>query len=77
MPSRTVRAWLPDVPLVCRGGDVRQQHLDLTPRKGPRQRGDILGFCLGIGMPPKTPPNDVESKRDEDRGEEVYITIYF
>jgi hypothetical protein len=31
----------------------------------PSGRSD-LRVCLGIGRPPKTPPDDVESKRGEE-----------
>jgi hypothetical protein len=30
--------------------------------------------CLRIGRPPKTPSDDIDSKRDEDRDEESYVT---
>jgi hypothetical protein len=29
-------------------------------------------ICLGMGRPPKTPPDDIESNKDE----ESYITVY-
>jgi hypothetical protein len=32
-----------------------------------------LSVCLRIYRPPKTPPDDIESKRGEDRGEEGYV----
>jgi hypothetical protein len=51
--GRTVRAWWPDSPRVRRGGGVRQQHLDLTSREGPRQGGEILGFVLGSAGHPR------------------------
>jgi hypothetical protein len=33
--GRTVRSWWPDDPHVCRDDSVRQQHLDLAPRRDP------------------------------------------
>jgi hypothetical protein len=40
-----------------KGDGVRQRHLDLTPREGPRQ-----GLSW-VGIPSKMPLGDVESKR--------------
>jgi hypothetical protein len=31
--------------------------------------------CLRIGRPSKMPPDDVESKRVKDQGEEGYVTV--
>jgi hypothetical protein len=50
---------------VRRRDGVRQQHLDLAPGRDYVGRRDPR-VCLGIGRPPKTPLNDVESERGED-----------
>jgi hypothetical protein len=41
----------------------------LSERRDPR-------VCLEIRRPPKTPLDDVESKRGEDSSEEGYVTGY-
>jgi hypothetical protein len=63
----------PDGPLVRRGSSDHQQHLDLAPRDGPRQGGEILGLS-GVCRPLKTPPDDIESKRGKDGDGEGYVT---
>jgi hypothetical protein len=60
---------------MCRGGDVRQQHLDLTPERDPSGTRDCRVY-LGIGRLSKMPPDDVDSNIGKDRDEEAYVTIY-
>jgi hypothetical protein len=48
------------------GSGVRQQHMDLTPRRDPSRRRDPR-VCFGIDRPPKMPSDDVEPKRCEIR----------
>jgi hypothetical protein len=38
-------------------------NLDLASREGPHRGGEILGVCLGVDRPPKTPLVDVEPKK--------------
>jgi hypothetical protein len=40
---RLVAGWS----MYAQSGGIRQRHLDLAPREGPRQGGEILGFVLG------------------------------
>jgi hypothetical protein len=55
-PCRTVH--------MCRGGSVRQHHLDLAPGRDPVRRDPRV--CLGLSRPPMMLLDDVESKRGED-----------
>lgn len=53
-----------------RGGDERKQHLNLTPQTIPSGIRDYM-FCNGVGSPTKTLPDDVESKRGENRDRRI------
>lgn len=62
--SQMVRAWWPDGLRVRRGSGVCQQHLNLTPSPGGTMSGrKNPKVCLEIDRSPKTPANEVESKR--------------
>lgn len=56
---------------MCRGSSIHQQHLNLASREESRQGGEGLSR---VSMPSKISPDDVVSKRDEDRDEDDYIT---
>jgi hypothetical protein len=55
----------PNCSRVLRGGDVRQQHLDLALGRDHVGSRDPR-VCPGISWPPKTPLYDVEPERGED-----------
>jgi hypothetical protein len=63
LPQRQIfHAVWPEGSHLRRGGDVRQQHLDLALGRDPSVSKDFR-FCLGIGRPANTPPDDVKSKK--------------
>jgi hypothetical protein len=60
---------------VCaQSGACYQRYLDLVLREGPCKGGEILEFILNSSKPPKTSPDDVESKRAKDEDEKNYVT---
>jgi hypothetical protein len=64
--------WSLDGPRVRRDGGVRQQHMDLAPRRDPVKE-EKSWVRLQIDRSPKTPPGNIESKRGEIEMEEGYF----
>jgi hypothetical protein len=70
-----VRAWWPDDPCMCRGDGVCQTTPRFDPPGGTSSKTRDARVCLRIGKPPKTPPDDIESKRGESRDEKAKLLL--